>query len=575
MNHRICFLGLITAITLCVLTSPLTESAGASEPGSQSPNQKKVDKETLHKEDPLNPEAPPIAPHCPPAQFPNEFRTIDGTNNNCRYPEWGSAPIDLLRLTKVGYDDGREEPKDANRPNVRDISNIVADQGGGDIIYTRGRKYSDALWQWGQFLDHDLDLTPVVDPVEEYNIKIPEGDVHFDPEETGNATMSLERSLYVKERGVRQQMNEITAFIDASNVYGSDPTRAAALRAFNGKGYLKTSPGNLLPYNVDGLPNAAPAGTDPATFFLAGDFRANEQVGLTAMHTLFVREHNYWADHFREKDSTLNDEELYQRARAMVGAEMQHITYDEFLPLLLGRRAVSSYGGYQPNVNPGISNVFATAAYRFGHSMVGSKLRRLNERGQSVGDLPLREAFFNPGEIETKGIDGLFRGLASQVAQRFDAYMVDDLRNFLFGKPGSGGFDLASLNMQRGREHGLPNYNQVRKDFGLPRVRRFSQITRDRIIRDRLKAVYGDVKELDMWIAGIAERPVYGAVVGRTVRTILLDQFERLRSGDRFWYETYLPTDLRILVKRQTLARIIKRNTDIGSEMRNDVFLVR
>ena len=90
---------------------------------------------------------------------------------------------------------------------------------------------------------------------------------------------------------------EITAFIDASNVYGSGEERAYALRTLDGTGKLKTTiseVGDLLPYNTPGLANA-PAATP--NFFLAGHVRANEQIALTAMHTLFVREHNHWAPH--------------------------------------------------------------------------------------------------------------------------------------------------------------------------------------------------------------------------------------------------------------------------------------
>ena len=106
--------------------------------------------------------------------------------------------------------------------------------------------------------------------------------------------MSFNRSLYDPDTGTgldnpRQQINEISAWIDASNVYGSDLERATALRTLDGTGRLKTSAGNLLPFNTEGFANAGGSGP---TLFLAGDVRANEQIGLTAMHVLFMREHN-------------------------------------------------------------------------------------------------------------------------------------------------------------------------------------------------------------------------------------------------------------------------------------------
>ena len=572
MTYRWCFFMLMTSITIC-LAAPVMAQNSQSDNENQgrnlSPNQQRVNKESV---DGGGNSLTKPTPH--QGVFPDEFRTIDGTYNNLLNHKWGSANIELLRLTTIGYADGVDSPSGENRPNVRVISNIVAHQGNNNISYKRGYKYSDLFWQWGQFLDHDIDLTPVEEPIQPLDITVPRGDKFFDPKGTGVQTIALERSLYRVVEGVRQQINKITSYIDASNVYGSDSRRARVLRTLDGTGRMKTSKGNLLPYNKEGLPNAAPHGTNPEKFFLAGDFRANEQVGLTAMHTLFVREHNFWAKLFRRGNPTLSGDELYERARAMVGAEMQHITYNEFLPLLLGGKALPPYRGYQPTVNPGISNVFATAGYRFGHSMVSSKLLRLKKNGQSLGDLSLRKAFFNPKLIVRDGIEPYLRGLASQVVQRYDIYMVNNLRNFLFGKPGKGGFDLASLNLQRGRDHGLPNYNQVRQDFGLPPVKNFGQISSKSRVRKRLRAAYQNVNDMDIWIAGLAEDPVKGAVVGKTNLAILKDQFERLRDGDRFWFENYLPSYLIKVVKSQTLAKIIRRNTKIRNEIPKKAFLV-
>lgn len=158
---------------------------------------------------------------------------------------------------------------------------------------------------------------------------------------------------------------------------------------------------------------------------------------------------------------------------------MQVITYREFLPLLLGPDALRPYQGYDPSADATIMNSFSTAAYRLGQSLLSTTLRRLDANGQTIGagDLPLRDAFFAPDEIVEHGIEPLLRGLASQVCQDLDVHVVDDVRNFLFGPPGGGGFDLASLNIQRGRDHGLPGYNDAREGMGLPRVARFNQIS--------------------------------------------------------------------------------------------------
>ncbi len=505
-----------------------------------------------------------------PASFPTASRTIDGTANNTSTPLWGSANIPFLRLAENAYADGSDAPAGANRPSARHISNICAAQS-ESIPNSRGA--TDFFWQWGQFLDHDIDLTPVVSPHENFDIEVPTGDPWFDPTNSGTQTIPLERSLYEVVNGVREQVNEITAYIDASNVYGSDTERAQELRTLDGTGRLKVSAGDLLPFNTAGLPNAPSA--EMPTLFLAGDFRANEQVGLLSMHTLFVREHNYWADAIREGNQGLSGETVYQAARAIVAGEMQAITYREFLPVLLGRRGVSRYRGYQEDTNPGIANEFATAAYRFGHTMLSSELLRLDANGDPIanGNLSLAGAFFRPNLLVEDGIDPILRGLAAKVAQEVDNLCVNEVRNFLFGPPGAGGFDLVSLNIQRGRDHGLADFNQTRVDYGLDPVQSVAEINPDPEVQQNLSDAYPDINNIDLWVGGLAEEHVEGALIGETFHAILKDQFERLRDGDRFWYERYLPDNLVRLVNQQTLSRIIRRNTDIGSELPDNVFV--
>lgn len=331
---------------------------------------------------------------------------------------------------------------------------------------------------------------------------------------------------------------------------------------------------DLLPYNVDALPNDGLPGQDPATLFLAGDVRANENVALTALQTLWVREHNFWAELVAETFDGLDGDGIYQLARALVGAEMQAITYREFLPALLGPGALPPWEGYDPDLDPGIANVFSTAGYRFGHSMVTSELWRLG-RGLApipAGHLPLRDGFFAPHEINHWSVGPLLRGAASQPANAIDPFVVDDLRNFLFGPPGAGGFDLAALNMQRGRDHGLPGYNAVRTAYGLPAMPDLASINPDPMIREWLEDAYDDVADVDPWVGGLAEPAVAGALVGETCRAVLAEQFRRLRDGDRFWYQGGFHSAWVKLIEQQTLITVLRRNTSIGSEIQDNPF---
>ena len=195
------------------------------------------------------------------------------------------------------------------------------------------------------------------------------------------------------------------------------------------------------------------------------------------MHTLFVREHNRLCDEFARENPDFEDEDIYQCARKIVGAQMQVITYKEFLPILLGPDALPDYYRYNPRFNPGVANEFSTAAFRFGHSMLSPTLLRVNKAGKELVSTSLKDAFFNPQLIHEGGdISALLLGLAHQQAQEIDNKIVSGVRNFLFGEPGAGGFDLAALNIQRGRDHGLADFNSVRMAYGLRPVKSFNAI---------------------------------------------------------------------------------------------------
>lgn len=518
-----------------------------------------------------------------------EFRSVDGSGNHP--DDLGSADSALIRMMPASYPgdgSGATMMDLSQRENPRVISNLISDQGEATIF--NDRQLSDFVWQFGQFLDHDIDLTHTSAQAGVAPIPIPQDDDDFVVPGMPPGIIPLVRSEYDLATGLpgvpRQQINSITSFIDASNVYGSDETTADSLRTSVG-GKMKTSgDGSLLPV-VGG-------------FFAAGDVRSNEQVGLTAMHTLFVREHNRLADELADvpgiadkaaQQEMTTDEFIYQTARRVVGAELQKITYEEFLPALLGADSVPDYSGYNSTIDPSIANEFSTAFYRFGHSMLSPNLLLVDS--DHLGEnLPLRDAFFNPdflagGDIDNPvandRVDRVLQGLAFQQAQEVDTKLVDDVRNFLFGPPGAGGLDLASLNMQRGRDHGLPDYNSLRTAYGLSPKTAFldsgdgSGITADAELAAALSTAYdGDVNNVDAWAGGLAEDPQFGSV-GELVGTSLIDQFARLRDGDRFFYEDdpflshELVTEL-IDLDSLTLAKVIQANTDVTPLQENVFF---
>jgi hypothetical protein len=315
---------------------------------------------------------------------------------------------------------------------------------------------------------------------------------------------------------------------------------------------MKTSAGDNLPI-VNGM-------------FAAGDIRAAENPSLTALHTLFVREHNYEVDLLHKEHPHWDGDHLYQEARAIVAAEIAHITYAEFLPHLLGADAIAPYHGYDSAVDPRITEEFAGAAYRFGHSIVSADTEKIDDNGQVVGTpQELHDVFFQPpaGFAADTGADGVLRHLASDPSQALDVHIVDDLRNLLVDPPD--GQDLAAINIQRGRDLGLGTLNETREALGLAAYTDFSQVTSNAETAANLKTAFGSVDRIDLWTGGLAENHAAGAMVGETFQKIIAQQFTSLRDGDRLWYENQGFDEATLdRIQHTTLSDLIERNTATG-----------
>ena len=363
--------------------------------------------------------------------------------------------------------------------------------------------------------------------------------------------------------GAARPINLVTAWIDASAVYGVEspdglaPTSQAVATPTSlreaGTGRLRTSDGNNLP-----IARGAS---------LAGDPRAGENPDLTAMHVLFVREHNWHADRLARAhvgDPHWTAERVYQMARAIVAAEIQQITFTEFLPRLLGPRAITPWQGHRATLDATLSVEFAVAALRFGHSIVSEHLMRTDEAGNPVGPtLTLRDSFhMAPASFAANGgADGFLRHLCSERSNPLDAHIVGDLRNFLSDPPVA--IDLAAINIQRARDTGLATLNATRIALGLRPHASFAQLVDDPELAKRMAATYGTIDAVDLWTGGLAERNAPGAMVGETFHRILTDQFLRLRDADAYWWEN-LSWDrtLSAWIRGTTLADLVLRNTD-------------
>ncbi|XP_060802953.1 heme peroxidase 2 [Amyelois transitella] len=545
----------------------------------------------------------------------NPFRTYTGYCNNLRNPNLGKSLTTFARLLPPVYEDGVSRPRinsvtGTPLPSPRVISTVIHP----DIsnLHTR---YTLMTMQFAQFLDHELTMTPIhkgfhesipdcrscdsprtVHP--ECNpFPVPRGD-HYYPEVNITSGERLcfpfMRSLPGQQSlGPREQVNQNTPYIDASVIYGENPCIVRKLRGFNGRLNATVNPhgGRELLPRSDSHPECKAAS---GFCFIAGDGRASEQPGLTAIHTIFLREHNRLVEGLRGVNPHWDAELLFEHTRRIIAAEFMHIIYNEFLPRLLSWNAVNLYGlkllpsgyykEYSPTCNPAVVTEFASAAYRIGHSLLRPHLPRLSPTFQPVEPpILLRDGFFKTDLfMEHPGLtDELIRGLASTPMETLDQFITGEVTNHLFEDrriPFSG-VDLIALNIQRARDHGIPSYNNYRALCNLKRAATFDDLSReipDEVIA-RLKRIYPTVDDIDLFPGGMSERPLQGGLVGPTFACIIAIQFRQLRKCDRYWYENDNPaakfTERQLAeIRKTTLSKIMCDNFDIEGDIQRAAF---
>ncbi len=474
-------------------------------------------------------------------------------------------PKPQIRLTEANYADGVGEVVGGTDPVA--ISANLFDQD-GDTPNAAG--LSNMFVAWGQFLDHDITLSL---------------ESHAEVLTAEGLVAPLARSVYeIGEDGARVPTNAISWQIDGSQIYGSTEERTADLRSFEG-GKLRMSDD---PASDDGLmpladPDSFMAGDihsdDPV--FLSGDIRANENPALASMHTVMAREHNYWAERLAEEHPDWTDDQLFDAARQIVTYELQSITYEQWLPHLIGE-AAGDYDGHDPDAVGEISVEFSTAAFRFGHTMVSSTLPRINADGTDTedGDLAIMDAFFNADPLKDGDLDAILRGQLTSNAQEFDTKVVDDLNFFLSSPDGLSGFSLVALNLLRGQDHGLQSYVDTRAallgdiDPDTLDPYDFSIITSDPDQQAALAEVYDTVHDVDLWVGGLAEDSIGDTQLGPTFTFIVADQFSRIRDADPEFgqLDPAIGEDIIAEVQQSGLNDILMRTTGVDA-VQDDPFL--
>ncbi|CAH2040203.1 unnamed protein product, partial [Iphiclides podalirius] len=544
--------------------------------------------------------------YCKPVKIPyckSKYRSIDGTSNNEKHPGWGRAGVAFSRIATPRYSDGIYAMPLAKSggqlPNARLLSTeLFADR----PIPSRTLTYMNM--QWGQFVTHDL-LSQAMEVNDEGGIQccfgngrdvlppewlndkcipicVPEGDPFY--RHHGVRCLNFVRSVTTPRDdcglGYAEQMNTVTSFLDGSPIYGSDPALASKLREKSG-GRLKEKTKNgckrgFLPL---GDPKTCDLRNSSDPCYLAGDRRVNQTPTLAVIHTLLLREHNRVADTLGSLNPLWTDEKIFQEARKIVIAEIQHITYQEWLPLNFGESYLRYYRitpttlysrDYNPDVNPAVVGSFA-AAFRSLHSIVPDSFLTCPSTYHCAYMYKLSDHYFSPALVESspEAFDDLLRGIVMQSAAESDPHCSREITNLLFKLRNDWGMDLVAMDIQRGRDHGLASYNDYRETCGLKRAKSFQDLSGE-IPQDRINAlskIYECVDDIDLFVGGTMEKTVHGSILGQTFQCIVAEQFYRTRIGDRFFYDngemphSFTPEQMRE-IKKASMARLICDNTD-------------
>lgn len=352
----------------------------------------------------------------------------------------------------------------------------------------------------------------------------------------------------------RAAINKLSSYVDAASIYGSTDEDSLILRS-KSQGKMNLTAGDLMMFDGNGS-------------FISGDERANENPNLIAMHTIFTREHNLVCDEIIRVFPKLKDDRIYELARKIVTAEFQAITFFEFVPSVLGRK-LPKYRGYKSRIPASISNTFSTVAFRVGHTMINPFITAIDGAGKPKRRR-LRDVFFNTKAFREDGMDSLFRGMMKTKTAEVDGFVTPEVRDFLFGTDTSKvvQLDLVALNIQRGRDHGIPRYNEVRKAYGLKPVEDWSGITKNKDIQARMKLAYGSVDNVDAWVGGITEDHIRGGSLGPLFYRAWRREFKRLRDGDRFYFENNWQFTNEEIKKIPTLNGLIGSRKNIGKVMK-------
>uniref|UniRef100_A0A8C3J9N9 NAD(P)H oxidase (H2O2-forming) n=1 Tax=Calidris pygmaea TaxID=425635 RepID=A0A8C3J9N9_9CHAR len=472
-----------------------------------------------------------------------EVQRYDGWYNNLLHHSRGSVGARLLRLLPANYADGVYQAlQEPHVPNARQLSNAVARGRSG--LPSRRNTTVLAVFFGFHVLSDILETEKPGCPAEFLNIHIPPGDPTFDPAGTGDVVLPFQRIQWAMETGQspnspREQTNEVTGWLDGSSIYGPSHSWSDALRNFSG-GQLASGPSGRLPRETDGRvpmwkaldPSTGQGG--PQGIYDLGSAWGNENPFLQAESIAWFRYHNHLAAKLAQTHRTWSDEDLFQHTRKRVIATFQRIVLYEWLPTLLGT-SIPEYKGYQQHLDPSLSPEFVVAARQFLATMVPPGVYKRDTQcnfqtvpgpGHSFPAVRLCNSYWSREQLWW--LELLFwLCLAVTMA-------LNSPTDFWYGPLKYSRTDYVASWIQRGRDLGLPTYNQARERFGLEPLQNWSDLAPhlEQEVLEKVTALYANnTARLELLPGGMLE------VDGSLFSAIILDQFVRLRDGDRFWFE--------------------------------------
>ncbi|KAG5886130.1 hypothetical protein JTB14_021352 [Gonioctena quinquepunctata] len=543
---------------------------------------------------------------CTPKEYDYPYRSSDGSCNHITNDGLGKAYSAYSRFLPAEYSDGVSIPRRAHDrkplPNARIISNSLFRKSG--ILNDHATM---VVLQWAEFVEHDLSRfassimihsNNSIDCCDKDGFNLSPRYLHpfcssipISSDDDYYSKHNVQCMSYVKSLpaissdcslGPNEQINQATHFLDGSQIYGTTPERTSSLRAFvDGKlkfskilekPYLPLSPNPTKDCQVE---------TSLATCFISGDSRVNFLPHVTVMYTLWMREHNRIATELAKLNVDWDDEKLFQETRRIVIAEMQHITYNEWIYEVLDYNHIQKIEKtiYDGRIDPRISNSFASAAMRSFWSMMSEKISLVSETRQNISHISVEEHFNRPDIFLTPGaFDSLVRGFATQSSENIDIHYAEDLTN-KFSANGKYGYDVVSLDIQRSRDHGLPDYNTFRSRCGLRKVNTFAEFA-DHMTPQNihiLSGIYSDPNDVDLIIGALMEQSEADSLMGPTFSCLIEDQLIRTKKGDRYFYsnkEQPKPfSDSQMEeIQKVTLARLFCDNSDEIQWMQPNVF---